>query len=40
MKHYGDITKMNGADIEPVWASEIDPFCIRVTQLRFAEEVN
>lgn len=38
MKHYGDITKINGAEVEPVWASEIEEFPIAVTKVRFKED--
>lgn len=47
MKHYGDITKINGATVEtvdvicgvrPVWASEIEEFPIAVTKKHFPEK--
>lgn len=49
MKHYGDITKINGHDVEivdvvcggkAIWASEIEEFPIAVTKIRFPEENN
>ena len=38
MIHLGDITKINGAEATPVWASEIEEFCIAVTKRRFGEK--